>query len=270
MPLSLLQNLRSRWLATPLAIWGKLPSHGDFLRHRCTAAQARDWQSWVASVWSQRPVPHAPRRPQRAVRGETGWLTLEPRKPVADLGSVPVAFVMQPGALPFAPRHCVQGVILASEDRVGRPCPLIIFQPVTPGWLRRSWSGAARPNPQDMLFWLARIAARAHAADTSWEALTAAVDGVWQAHAPGLRHLLDAAPPAPPRQQLDTVLRTYCAHDTADAARGLQGVRRMPWPQWPSPILRTEQPMHAFWQQDLRGGYVNAGESLPTLWGARV
>ena len=33
-----------RWLAAPLAIWGKLPSHGDILKHGTSAAQAQDWQ----------------------------------------------------------------------------------------------------------------------------------------------------------------------------------------------------------------------------------
>lgn len=268
MPLAFSKPLSRNWLPAPLAIWGKLPSHGDFLRHRCTAAQARGWQNWVGSVWSQRPDLQKATRPRRAVRGEPGWLTLEPRKVVSDLGTVPVAFVLQPGALPFAPSHCVQGVMLASVDQIGRPCPLIIFQQIAPGWLRRCWAEKATPQQPDMLYWLARIAARAHAADKDWDALVAAVDAVWQAHAPGWRQLLGAALPAPSAQQLDSVLDSYCALDTADAARGLQGVRRMPWAHWPAHILRSHQPLHAFWQQDMRGGYVNAAESLPALWGA--
>ncbi len=265
------EHVRRRWQAAPLAIWGKLPSHGDFLRHRCTARQALDWQSWVASVWSQRPA--SPRssapdaRARRSGRGETGWLTLEPRKMAVDLGAVPVAFVMQPGAMPFAPRHCVQGVMLASEDQIGRPCPLIIFQQIAPGWLRRSWVAEAAQGRHNMLYWLARIAARAHATDTGWEALVAAVDGVWQSHAPGLTHLLGGPLPTPSRTHLNSVLRGYCEHETADAARGLQGVQTMPWANWPAHILRSEQPVHAFWQQDMQGGFVNAAESLAALWG---
>jgi type VI secretion system protein ImpM len=262
--------VRRRWLAAPLAIWGKLPSHGDFLRHRCSAAQANDWQNWVGSVWNQSPLAAPPARSRRPVRAGPGWLTLEPRKAAPDLGAVPVAFVMQPGALPFAPDHCVQGVLLASVDQIGRPCPLIIFQQIAPGWLRRSWAGKASAHQTNMLYWLARIAARTHAAHKDWEALTTAVDGMWQAHAPGWRQLLGAHLPAPSRLQLETLLHSYCEHESADAACGLQGVHRMPWAQWPTHILRTHQPMHAFWQQDIRGGYVNAGESLPALWGAHT
>ena len=268
MSIALSEHVRRRWQAAPLAIWGKLPSHGDYLRHRCSAAQARDWQDWVGSVWSQRPASGLTSRERRATRNASSWLTLEPRKVAVDLSAVPVAFVMQPGAMPFAPRHCVQGVMLASEDQVGRPCPLIIFQQIAPAWLRRSWAAQANQGRQNMLYWLARIAARAHAAETGWEPLVAAVDGVWRTHAPGLTHLLGAPLPAPSRLQLDSVLRGYCEHDTADAARGLQGVQAMPWANWPMHILRTDRPVHAFWQQDMQGGFVNAAENLAALWGS--
>jgi hypothetical protein len=255
-----------RWLAAPLAIWGKLPSHGDFLKHGTTAAQAQDWQDWVNRVWSQRPAAQ-PRQPQVAARGEAGWLTLEPRKAVAGLAEVPVAFVMQPGAMPFAPRHCVQGVMVASEDQFGRACPLIIFQQIAPGWLRRTWAGqpAHDHKHHDLLYWLARIAARAHAADRGWQDLADVVDAVWKAHAPNWRHALGAPLPAPSPMQLDTLVRQYCDHDSSDTAQGLHGVHRMPWADWPAQILRTDQPVHAFWQQDMRGGYVNASDSLLSL-----
>ena len=38
----------------------------------------------------------------------------------------------------------------------------------------------------------------------------------------------------------------------------------------PEQIVRPVNPVHAFWQQDIRGGYVNASESLSALWGARA
>lgn len=266
---SVSEHLSRRWLAAPLSIWGKLPSHGDFLRHRASAAQARDWQDWVSRVWSQRPAASSPHR-RGAARGEPGWVSLEPRKTVPNLSEVPIAFVLQPGAMPFAPRHCVQGVMVASEDQVGRPCPLIIFQQIAPGWMRRSWAGSSAHSHHDLLYWLARIAARTHGSDKSWDDLTVAVDALWQAHAPNWRHLLGAPIPAPSSLQLDSLVHKFCEHDTSDAARGLHGVQRMPWVNWPVQIVRAQNPVHAFWQQDLRGGYVNASESLPALWGARA
>jgi type VI secretion system protein ImpM len=264
------ENISRRWLAGRLAIWGKLPSHGDFLKHRTSAAQAQDWQDWVSRVWSQRSAARPLTPPRGTVRGEAGWVSLEPRRGAADLAEVPVAFVMQPGAMAFSPKHCVQGVMVASEDQVGRPCPLIIFQQVAPAWLRRTWAAKPANSHHDMLYWLARIAARAHAADRNWDDLTRAVDAVWMAHAPNWRHLVGAPLPAPSSMHLDTVVRHYCEHDSSDTARGLHGVHRMPWVNWPSQILRTDNPVPAFWQQDIRGGYVNASENLATLWGTRA
>lgn len=265
MPFLLSEHISRRWLATPLAIWGKLPSHGDFLRHRTGSAQAQDWQDWVSRVWSQRPAP-APMRPRNSRRGEPGWVALEPRQSLTALTDVPVAFVMPPGSLPGAPRHCVQGVLLASEDQVGRPCPLVIYQLVSPGWLRRSWTAKASQGENNMLYWLARIAARTHGAERSWEDLTHAVDSVWALHRPGWTHWLGAGAPVPSRQQLGSVLRQYCEDEGADVARGLRGVQHMPWAHWPAQILRADAPVQAFWQQDLSGGYVNASDNLPALW----
>ena len=271
MALNLAEALSHRWLAAPLGVWGKLPSHGDFLRHRCSAAQAQDWQDWVGRVWTLRAPASPVRRARKPVRSEAGWLTLEPRKVAVDLARVPVAFVMPPGALPFSPRHCVQGVMLASEDQIGRPCPLIVFQQITPGWLRRTWVDRPGLQQHDILYWLARITARAHAAERSWEELTQAVDGVWQAHAPGWRQLLGLPLAVPAQEQLELLLRSYCAHETADAARGLRGVQRLPWTDWPAQFLRTGIPAaHAFWQQDLGGAYVNAGANLSALLGVRT
>jgi hypothetical protein len=267
---SLIQSrIRQRWLASPIGVWGKLPSHGDFLRHNTTAAQAQDWQDWVSRVWSQRPASKAEQRRQAASRAQPGWVSLSPRKAVADLADVPVAFVMQPGAMPFAPKHCVQGVVVASSDQVGRPCPLVFFQSMAPSWLRHTWGQRkAAQGHDDILYWLARIAARTHAADQSWDALVRTVDALWQLHQPNWRHLMGAPLPAPTGLQRDALVRQYCALDTADAAHGLKGVQRMPWPQWPLQIVRADKPTHAYWQQDMRGGYVSASDQLPKLWGA--
>lgn len=257
------EHISRRWLASPLAVWGKLPSHRDFLRHNTTAAQAQDWQDWVTRVWSQRPAA----RRATVARNPPAWVALEPRKTAVDLAAVPVAFVMQPGAMPFAPKHCVQGVVLSSHDEVGRPCPLIFFQQIAPGCLRRTWrERRAVRSQEDILYWLSRIAARTHAANRGWDALVHTVDALWQLYEPDWQHLMGTPLPAPTSLALDTLLRQFCEHDTADAARGLKGVQRMPWVNWPSQILRIEQPMQAFWQQDMRGGYVNVSEHLPKLW----
>lgn len=267
------QHITRRLLATPLAIWGKLPSHGDFLRHRASACQARDWQEWVARTWRNGPVKQtytARMRARQTVMGEAGWLTLEPRRPAVDLGAVPVAFVMQPGVMPFSPNHCVQGVMVASQDQIGRAFPLVVFQQITSGWLLRTWAGKPGPSQHDMLYWLARILARTHSANKDWDALTQTVDRVWHSQKPGLRHLLGAPLAMPPRTDLEDVLHGYCANTSADSAQGLHGVQHMPWSHWPAHSLRASQAAHSFWQQDMAGGYVNAGQSIAALWGVRT
>jgi type VI secretion system protein ImpM len=258
-----------RRLASPLGIWGKLPGHGDFLRHNTTSAQAQGWQDWVSHVWNQRSAPQATQRHRASSRrGEPGWVSLEPREQATDLMDIPVAFVMQPGAMSFAPKHCVQGVVVSSCDQVGRACPLIIFQLVTPDWMRRTWGERRIAHaPEDMLYWLSRIAARMHVSEQSWEQLVHTVNSLWQLYQPTWRHLTGAPPPMPSSLQLDNVLRQFCANGKADAARGLKGVKRMPWANWPTPIVRITRLKHAFWQQDMHGGYVNASENLSTLWG---
>lgn len=255
-------QLRHRWLAGPWAIWGKLPTHGDFLRHRTTAAQARDWQDWVSRVWDHRPGAAVGEQ-----RHAVAWITkgkgMLPHRAPADLADVPVAFVMQPGALPFAPRHALQGVMVASSDQSGRPCPLVVFQQVAPRWLRRCWTRHEFAHRDgDVLYWLARLAARVHAAPGDWPALAQAVDALGDLYPARWRHGVGAPIPRPSRAQVDTVLRGYCDDEATDTASDLRGVKHMPWMDWPTRIVRTRHPVHAFWQQDVLGGYVNAGEDL--------
>lgn len=259
------EHVRRRWLAGSWAIWGKLPSQGDFLRHRTTAAQARDWQDWVCREWNRRPgAQHAQRRHAKAVR-EADRMVMAPRVALTDLADLPVAFVMQPGTLPFSPRHCVQGVVVASSDQLGRPCPLILFQMVAPAWLRRTWRARSAFPGGDVLFWLSRVAARTPAGGGDWQTLVRRVDAL------GDRFRCDAMQwfgrhlAAPTREDLATWLQDQ--REEGDSAEDLHGVVHMPWADWPDPVLRICKPTNAFWQQDAQGGYISAGENLHQLCG---
>jgi len=268
---SLGQPLVQRRLASPLAIWGKLPSHADFVQHRATAAQAHDRQDWVAGHWPRAAMPQAePLWVRRAPSQGTGRLPAEPLRRVPSLSAVPVAFVIQSGVLPFSRRHCVQGVTLASSDQIGRPCPLVVYQQISGPWLLRTWGGQGVPSPHGLLFWLARITARIQAGNISWNALRQAVDGLGQLYAPGARHLLGAAPPAPPTSQLQRLLGSYCASEEADVAWALRGRQSRPFSHWPAHSLHAQQPGHSFWQQDLQGAFITTGQHLSTLWGVRT
>lgn len=276
-----LQKASHRWLCGPVCVWGKLPGHGDFLRRHSTALHARDWQNWVTRVWNLRPVAPAS-RPARAGReSPSNWMQLEPRKVAPDMGAVPVSFVLQPGVLPFSGKHYVQGVVMASHDQVGRAFPLIVFQQASPGWMRRTWGqrpqsdivGSTLPvsggSGKDMLFWISRLMARTQGADIGWAEFVMAVDAMDALYRPDWRKLFGGLVATPDKRALEDLLARYCDADTQDAAYGLRGVQQLPWTNWPSRILRAENPTNAFWQQDLRGGYVNASETLSGLYGGR-
>lgn len=256
--------LTQRLLAQRPCVWGKLPSHGDYVRYRCSPQQAWMWQAWTDQVWHM-PERHAPEQGQ--------GISLEIPATQIDLGTVPVAFLMPPGMLNFSPSHHVHGVMVASQDNVGRACPLIIYQQVSSAWLESCWrvavgkSGA--PNGQHLLYWFARIAARFQASDKSFNDLCAAVDLIWQQHQPGWSQLWGEQDAAPDTAELRQAVLQYGAYDSLDAAQGFSGVRHLPWKNWPLTALKKQPPSACFWQQDLHGGYLNASESLLGLWGER-
>lgn len=277
---ALRQRLVDLWLVQAPAIWGKLPNQADYVRHRCSAAEAQDWQHWVSQVWLRRSVKPRARIASKNIRK---WIELDAPKPEPDLAFVPVSFILLPGAMSFAPRHFVQGVCVASQDRVGRECPLIIYQKISPYWLSRIFAAEARATQPSvsassgktekhndtarLLFWLARISARIHAADLPPEALAQVVDEVWMQFEPGWKQLFGRDAHVVPHQVLQQSLaRQAIAEDSLDTASGLRGVSRLPWTNWPQRLLSAEQPVPAFWQQDIEGAYVNASDSLFSLW----
>lgn len=265
----LIEYLRRRWLAGSWAIWGKLPSQGDFLRHWTTAAQARDWQEWVNREWSQRPgAQQAQKRHAKAWGSSAAHMLQAKRETLMDHADLPVAFVMQPGTLPFAPRHFVQGVVVVSSDLQGRPCPLIFFQMVAPAWLRRSWRVCPPLRPDgDVLYWLSRVAARIHVTGGDWQAVVRNVDAVGDRFRCDVRHWFGHSLPAPPGQELRALMHSFGGDVASDPAESLHGVKHMPWADWPDPVVRPRRPTNAFWQQDAHGGYISAGEDLRELGG---
>lgn len=264
-----LQSAAHHWLASPWSVWGKLPAHGDFLRLHTTPAQARDWQDWAQRVWASRssPARNATRSSSPGPKkrsAEPGWMQLTPPPASAEGANVPVAFVLTPGSLPCAPRHFVQGVAIASQDQIGRECPLVFFQIVHPRFMRPLWRDRSA-LPHNALYWLARIAARVHNAEKSWAETAQAVQALDALYSPSWTTLLSPEAPTPQPQELQQMLQRFCADEYADAAYGLRGVKQLPWPGWPDRLLRGGPPAQAFWQQDLAGGYVNASEHLRTL-----
>lgn len=251
----MLRALIASSLITPPAIWGKLPGHADFVRSGMRHGESEGWRPWLAHVC--------------AAQGSA-----PPQQP-----AIPVAFVLPPGALAFAPRRFVLGAITPSADRVGRQHPLLVYHLAHPRWVEDHF--ASHPQePRDWLFWLARALAR-HAGPQGAQdvqRLGRTVQGLWRLHAPGwpdLRRRWRLEPGGDPHphggqpslpDRVQSILDELAGHapDT-DPARLLHGVRHLPWADWPE-RLHHRQPESAFWQQDAAGGFVNAAERLQPLW----
>lgn len=259
----MLRALIASRLVTPPAIWGKLPGHADFVRSDMRHDESEGWRPWLA---------------QLRVAGEGGQ---------PEGAAIPTAFVLPPGALAFAPRRFVLGVITPSADRVGRHHPLLVYHLAHPRWVERHFAAHAQ-QPRDWLFWLARAVAR-HAGPqgtADMHMLQRTVWGLWRLHAPGLTDVWDrrrasalstgpasagdgarpkaGSPSSPDRVQslLDELAGPAPADDPA---AGLHGVRHLPWADWPQRLQRS-RPDSAFWQQDAAGGFVNAANRLQQLW----
>lgn len=248
-------------LVTQPAIWGKLPAHADFVSSGVRVGERDGWEAWLAAQ------PH--RTPER-------------RAPAS--AALPAAFVLPPGALPFAPRRFVVGVIARSFDRTGRPHALLVYQLAHRRWLIRHFEKHAA-YPHDWFFWLARAVARHaglfEAADI--RALERATSELWRLHSPNATQLLppicraEADPVALVSRSRALLDRLMGASAQDDLARRLAGVRFLPWPDWPDRLCEARRAATfqlpgarrfegAFWQQDDAGGFVNAAVRLEALW----
>jgi type VI secretion system protein ImpM len=271
--------LTQRHLANAPALWGKLPAYADYLQANVEVAENQGWSQWVDQLWHRRPLPRAS---EDGLRNPTrGWMQVAQAAQRHDLSQVPVAFILPPGHLPFAPEHYVQGVFIGSQDKVGRLCPLIIYQKVARPWMERIWQSprpaqdtppsaeTLRSEGQHLLYWWARLIARLHAPGCDFSTLANAVDAIWQRYEPGWGQLIGkpATPPNP--AELQAELNRFCANETLDRAYPLRGVFHLPWADWPERSLRAQQPAPAYWMQDCAGGYVHASDNLLKLWGVR-
>ncbi|MBO9647897.1 MAG: type VI secretion system-associated protein TagF [Variovorax sp.] len=239
--------LAHRRVSSP-AIWGKLPGHADFVRSGVRHGEGEGWQSWLAEHAAMDTVDVA--------------------------ASLPAAFVLPPRSVTFAPRHFMLGVIAPSEDRAGRRHALLVYQRAHPRWVHRYFQAQAG-RQRDWLFWLARTMSKHLTVIGLGElrALERSVHALWQLHRPEWRELGQtgaAAKSQDKRDEFAAMLLDRCtaANTVApadDAAHGLNGVRYLPWADWPG-RLHGIRAQGVFWQQDAVGGFVNAGTRLADLW----
>lgn len=275
----LCQTLTHRTLAQPPSVWGKLPAYGDFVHHNVSLSAQEAWHEWVQTYWHRRPV-RGSAGATRGRAGADGWMHVTQAPARADLSDVPVAFVLPPGHLPNMGDVFVQGVMVPSEDKVGRACPLIIYQTVHRPWMQRTWSSALenerhaparhdRSHGRHLLYWWARLAAHARHHPGLFAALVEAVEQVWFLHEPGWRDLLGGRARPASSAALEVLIQRFGERAGQDAAAALRGVSHLPWADWPERTLRVSVPFAAFWMQDAQGGYVQASDKLLQLWGVR-
>lgn len=229
-----------RRLAPP-AIWGRLPTHADFVRSGMLHGESEGWSSWIAQQGHGEAAGLEFARSDRADAG-------------ADTDVVeridPICFILPPGTLAFAPRQFVIGAMVPSGDRAGRRHPLLVYQRTSRRWLSAHLVSTDSPVMR-WLMWLSRAIAGHVAADDQrglgLPALIQAVQALWMLHAPHMRSGLDrrtvpeGAPIAP-----------SCVPALHD---------------WPQRLFRSDaKPI--FWQQPVDGSVLHWAAHPQVLWQA--
>ena len=138
-----------------------------------------------------------------------------------------------------------------------------------PRWTQAHFT-AQLQEPLDWQFWLARAVARHTCAQglADLRALERTVRGLWRAQQSrdgraepeeGSRELRG--------KQTQALLDRWAGPPLPnDPAAALQGVRFLPWADWPSRLQGPRAEM-AFWQQDAQGRFIGAAHRLQKLWG---
>lgn len=258
-PDALNERLISRFLVKAPGVWGKLPTQGDFVCLRSNLNQQKAWLKWVESVWSPL-LERGEHSPKTDIRG---WMNLDVPTSAHQF-ALPVSFVMPAHGMPVNDGWLVHGVLMPSEDKVGRPCPFVIYQYVHPRWMKSVWPTHPNQCGQTLLFWWARLARLAVNGHVSWGQWVSMFDAVWAAHRPGITQLFGWPPPTVSARAMALLTGPASPNDPAGQLRGVQ---HLPWTDWPERVLQKTNPVAAFWTQDLQGGYVHAGSSLDQLWG---
>lgn len=187
---------------------------------------------------------------------------------------LPWCFVLPPDTLSFARKQHVIGVWMDSYDKIGRRYPLVMMQTASTRWIRQYFSNHA-VQPCDWLYFAARCMAQAvYAEETALDrphpaapdhvaTLIRRLNRLWPLYQPGWRETLGRGTPIVDGQ---AALAVVGQPHREDIVRTLDGVRYLPWADWPQRLVgdapaASAQP--AFWQQDLRGRFVAARQVLP-------
>ena len=266
----MLSNFIGAGISSP-AIWGKLPTHADFIQIQVKGEQAQQWQNWLALQWQA-----GSRLPKRRRMSRELWLNLSAQACMEEAGNaLPVAFVLAPGQLEFSGGQYVVGVMVPSCDQIGRSHPLMVYQLAQRRWLEQQWLVEPRAV-RDWQFWLARLlsAVVQHAWDAGAAArsdlrvrIETSVEQLWKEFQPSWAMRLQAVRGNEVERACSAILAPWQERQEApqDVAALLAGVPHFPRSDWPA-ALANPGFQSMFWQQTVQGEYVMAETSLAVLW----
>jgi type VI secretion system protein ImpM len=255
-------------LASPPSFWGKLPAHSDYIHQNSHPIERQALHQWIQDQWRHRPDAPACALP------EEGWqVTQKPRR--TDWSDVPVGFLIPSAMVPFSTRSHMQGVIMASYDKLGRAYPIVMYQHVTTSWVERNYQLdldqlPSQQGTRNWLFWASRVMSQQVKQQQSIDALQEQVQHLWELYAPGWQQCMGQTLRQPTERAVHAVVRADPAYDpTYDPTTHLNGVSHLPWSDWPTRLTQKKQAQAAFWTQDSQGRYLQAASSLLQLWGVK-
>jgi len=173
--------------------------------------------------------------------------------------------------LSFARKQHLIGVWMESSDKIGRRYPMVMLQSASARWVKQYFSRHAA-QPCDWLYFAARCLAQAiYAEETEQDrpsypkddhaaVLVQKLAQLWALYRPGWSEALGRGTVMVAATHAQDIVGA--AHPE-DVVGSFDGVRYLPWADWPQRLTaRAAQPV--FWQQDLRGRFVDAAQALPT------
>lgn len=211
------------------ACYGKLPCLGDYLHYAAPREEVATWWNRFAALQDKSRI-----RPS----------------------GLPWCFALAPGTFFWSGKRHIIGVLAMSEDRIGRPYPLVIWQKASVGTLRHDTLFGPAASPRNWLFWLARLVAAHIVALPDRPAVSGAqtferhLAELWELYRPNWRALFGLTTPPPKEERFQALVNAPLRSD-------LEGVRFLPWADWPQ-RLWAPRPLCYFWQQDLTGRYLQA------------
>jgi type VI secretion system protein ImpM len=246
-----------------------MPGRGDFIRRNLPFEQEEALEEWVGrkrSILS--PEEEIPRKMTNGIP----WNSLEPRRkrPVSGHAGQPWCFVLPPRSLPsFTADRYLIGVWMDSSDKVGRKYPVIMIQTAARRWVGQYFAFHTE-RPREWLFHAARL--MAHSIRTQRDgtsrlasagaktdpivAFQARLAALWSLYAPDWRNFLGKRISFP-GQETRQIRALVDPAPLDDPIHQLEGVRFLPWADWPDCLLNTTK-QEFFWQQDLQGRFISA------------